>query len=465
MNGLRPPPLLGSLSARLLVLTVFFVMLAEVLIYAPSIARFRVGYLQERVSASHLATLALEASSDHKIPAALERELLDHAGAYGITLYKAGQGGELMLSHDMPPAVDARVTLGQGGFFALIGEAFMTLARSGPYILRVMGPSPRDPTVMVEVTLDEAPMRRAMVEFSERILALSLVISAITAALVYVSLQWLLVLPMRRMTENMTAFRENPEDPGRVISPSARTDEIGVAQRVLAGMEEGLRGALRERARLAALGSGVARINHDLRNILATARLVSDRIATLADPTVKRLAPTLVAALDRAVELCARTVDFARADAPPRVTRLALAPLVAEAGAAVAGLQAEGWVNEVPADIEIDADRGQLFRVFANLAANAFEAGAARVVVRARRADGAIVLEVADDGPGIAAEALDTLFQPFGRSSRAGGTGLGLAIAREIVRAHGGDLELAATGPGGTTFRVRLGAALRAAAE
>jgi signal transduction histidine kinase len=412
-----------------------------------------VTYLQERVSASHLATLALEAAPDHKISAALERELLDHAGAFGITLYKPGQGGELMLSHDMPPAVDARISLEKGGFFGLIGEAFAALTRRGPYILKVMGPSPRDPGVLVEVTLDEAPMRRAMVEYSERILVLSLVISAITAALVYLSLQWLLVLPMRRMTENMTAFRENPEDPGRVINPSARTDEIGVAQRVLAGMEEGLRGALRERARLAALGAGVARINHDLRNILATARLVSDRIAMLADPTVKRLAPTLVAALDRAVELCARTVDFARADASPRLTRFALAPLVSEAGAAVAGLQAEGWRNDVPSDLEVEADRDQLFRALSNLGANAFEAGAASVVVRARREDGTLVMEIADDGPGIAPAALDTLFQPFGRSSRAGGTGLGLAIAREIVRAHGGELELAGTGPGGTTFR------------
>ncbi len=450
MTGLRLPPLARSLSARLLVLTIFFVMLSEFLIYAPSIARFRLTYLQERIAASHLATLALEAAPGHEVSAELETELLDHAGAFGILLHKAGKAGELMLGRDMPPEIDLRVDLRAAGFFGLIEDAFAALLRRGPYVLAVMGPSPRDSGVMVEVAFDEAPMRRAMYDYSRRILALSILISVITAALVYLSLQWLLVRPMRRMTENMTAFRDNPEDQTRVMRPGTRGDEIGVAQRVLADMENGLRAALRERARLAALGSAVARINHDLRNILATARLVSDRIATLADPAVKRLAPTLVAALDRAVDLCARTVDFARADTALRPRRFGLGALIGEVGEVLAAGRPNAWRNLVPEDVEIDADRDQLFRALVNLGANAFEAGANRVSFAVVRG----ALEVADDGPGIPREVLETLFQPFGRSARPQGSGLGLAIAREIARAHGGELELAATGPGGTTFRL-----------
>ncbi|MCH7795026.1 MAG: sensor histidine kinase, partial [Proteobacteria bacterium] len=70
------PPLAESLSARLLLLTIAFVMLAEVLIYAPSIGRFRLVYLEERLAAAHLAILALEATPDQMIGEDLKRELL-----------------------------------------------------------------------------------------------------------------------------------------------------------------------------------------------------------------------------------------------------------------------------------------------------------------------------------------------------------------------------------------------------
>ena len=452
---LRLPPFWRGLSSRLLWLTIFVVMLAEVFIYAPSVARYRLVYLQERIAAAHLATLALEATPDHKLTPALEAEILKHVASFGVTLYKPGQAGHLMLAVDMPPMVNQTFDLRQETFFGLIADSFAALSRSGRYIIRVIGPSPRDPQTLVEVTLDEAVMRAGMVDYSERILILSLGIAFATAAAVYLALQMMIVRPMRRLTENMTAFGSDPEA-AAPIEPSSRTDEVGVAQRALAEMETGLRASLRERARLATLGAAVTRINHDLRNILQTAQLISDRLASVDDPSVRKMAPGLMSAIDRAIALCGRTVDYAQSDQAARRTKVPLRSLVAEAASALA--EPRGVAVEIAAgdDVSVTGDRNQLFRVFANLIGNAAEAGAKHVRVEASPANDMLVVSVADDGPGIPDAVKDTLFTPFAQSSRPGGSGLGLAIVRETLRAHGGDILLAASGPKGTTFRLRL---------
>lgn len=452
------PPLAKNLSARLLILTIFFVMLAEVLIYAPSAGRFRLTYLEERLAAAHIATLAILATPDYMVDEALERELLAHAGAYVIGLRRP-DGVKLMLSVAAPPPVDIAFDLSERSFFGLIGEALVTLAQRENRVLRVVGPSPKHPQVIVEVVLDEAPMRAALIDYSERILALSIFISLVTATLVYLSLQWLMVRPMRRISQAMTSFRENPEDLSRTPPPSRRSDEIGVVERELADMQAGLRAALREKTRLAALGTAVTKISHDLRNILATAKLVSDRLADSEDPEVRRVTPKLLAAIDRAAELCARTLNFTR-EGPPSLERrrFPLAPLVEEVGAVLPpGPGGEpAWRNAVPPGLEAEADRDQLFRVLANLGQNAIEAGATLVTVAARREEGRLLLEVADNGPGLPPRARERLFQPFVGSARPGGSGLGLAIARELMRAHGGDLRLVASTGAGTVFQLEL---------
>lgn len=462
------PALIHSLSARLLVLTVSFVMLAEVLIYAPSAGRFRLSYFEERLAAGHLAILALQATPDNMVSDELEAELLSHAGAYLVAL-KRPDGVKLMLGKGPVPTIDASVDLAQEGFFPLIGEAFVTLAQTENRVLRVVGPSPKYPQAVVEVVIDEAPMRAALVHYSSRILALSIVISVFTAALVYLSLQWLMVGPMRRMTQSMMAFREAPEDASRMIVATDRRDEIGVAQRELAEMQAGLRAALHHKTHLAALGAAVTKISHDLRNILANARLVSDRLGASGDPEVKRITPVLLAAIDRAVDLCSRTLSFTR-EGPPRLDRsnFALGPLVDEVGAALPPpLNGALWRMTGGEDIRIDADRDQLFRVLQNLGQNAFEAGATRVEIAAEPDPeaGGIAIEIADNGPGLAPRAREKLFQPFAGTGRAGGTGLGLAIARDLMRAHGGDIRLVRSTAEGTVFRLDLPAGEAAGAR
>ncbi len=426
------------------------------MIFAPSVGRFRLTYLQDRLGDAHLAILALEATPDNMVSKELERELLSHVGAYMVALSKPN-AGKLMLMSVKPDRIDASFDLRDTNFFALIGSALRTMLGDGDRILRVVGTSPNDPNILVEIVLDEAELRTLTIGYGNRILGLSFGISLFTAALVFLSLHLLMVRPMRRLTENMARFRENPEDGSRIAPPTARQDEIGMARRELASMQQGLRDALQQRAHLAALGTAVTKINHDLRNILTTARLVSDRLAASGDPEVQRITPTLVSAIDRAVNLCAQTLDFTRQGAPrvkPR--RFDLVELIADVGKNL-----PENINGAPAlrcsidgAFELEADQDQLHRVLSNLTLNSIHAGAAHVDVTAQRGEDQIVVYVTDDGSGLPPRARENLFVPFAGSARPGGTGLGLAIARELMRAHGGDLLLESSTAEGTRFKL-----------
>jgi signal transduction histidine kinase len=457
----KAPPRFGlprSLSARVLLLTIFFVMLGEVVVFLPSLARFRYNYLETRIEAARLATLALYATPDNSVSPSLQAQLLYHVGASGIVLHLPNQS-QLMIASDMPPEVDLTYDLREAGFFQLVGDAVATLARSGDLILRVLGNSPKEQNVVVEILLGERPMRTEMWEFGGRILTLSIVISLITATLVFLSLRGLLVAPMRRITTSMMAFRDNPEDASRVIVPSARDDEIGTAERALAEMQETVRQSLRHSARLAALGTAVTKINHDLRNILSTARLVSDSFAGSEAPEVKRAVPRLLGAIDRAVALCSGTLNFTREGAPPlKIQRFLLASIVEELAdlLELKGGERPLLIDRVPPDLAVEADREQLHRVLMNLLRNAMEAGARGIVVSTQARDDQVVIDISDDGPGLPPKALANLFLPFAGSARPGGTGLGLAIAREVMRAHGGDIVLSESTEHGTTFRLSL---------
>ena len=452
------PQLAHGLSTRLLVLTIFFVMLAEVAIYVPSIARFREQYLQERIRTAHLATLALEVMPDVHLSEAVAMKLLDQAGAYGIAL--AGPGmAKRALYRKMPPKADAIVNLDNVTPWDMIMESFQTLTERHNRVLRVLGYSEQEGGAMLEVIIDETPLRHAMYEYSVRILGLSIAIALLTAGLVFISLQWLMVRPIRNLTENMVMFRSDPENPDRMITPSARDDEIGMAERELAAMQRDLRMALTQRARLAAIGAAVAKISHDLRNILQTASVVSDRIASIIDPEVRRMTPRLIESIDRAINLCQHTLGYARENLPPPArARFDLRALVDDVAAdqAVANGARFSLENAVAGGTEVSADRDQLFRALTNLVKNAAEAGAKHVRVAGSSADGTVKLTVTDDGPGVPPKAQENLFQPFVGSAKSGGAGLGLVIARDILRAHGGDIALVETSEKGTVFGLDL---------
>ena len=448
-----------GLSARVLLLTILFVMVSEILIYVPSIARFRTSWLEERLSIAHLATLALEATPDYMLDPQLEVRLLSHARVRVIAV-RDTSGKNLMLRGSTPPLLlDDTIDLDDRGFMTQIREVITTLIQDGNRTLRVKGVSPQSPDVTVDVVLDEWPLHEDLIAYSWRILGLSVVISLITAALIFGALQWLIIRPMSHLTAGMVAFRQDPEEGLEEFGDSRRSDEIGVAEREFAELQRRVRRSLKQKARLAALGTAVGKINHDLRGMLATARLVADRLAESDDPEVRKAAPALVRSLDRAVDLCSDTLNFTReGPARPIPETLDLASVVAEVGESLAKQLTAGkeWVADLPAGFSLIADRAQLFRILRNLGENALQMGASRVGITARRDSGRVEIVIADDGPGLPPKALENLFVPFKGSARAGGTGLGLAIARELMRVQGGDLRLERTDAKGTIFVIDL---------
>lgn len=461
-KGRRPSGYAPGLSAKLLLLTILFVMLAEVLVFVPSVSNFRRQWLTERLAAAQIASLAAEAAPGGQLPAMLRDELLMNAKVKAIAV-KRPDSRVLVIEMDMPQEIDSSYDLRNASWPTLIGDALMVYLTPEDRVIRVVGEPGFNKGELIDVVMEEEPLKAAMIRYGLDILGLSILISIITAALVYLSLDALLVKPMTRLTRNIVRFSERPEDPTRIIDPSGRRDEIGTAERELSAMQHELSDTLAQKSRLAALGLAVSKISHDLRNMLSSAQLLSDRLRTVKDPTVQSQVPKLIASLDRAIRLCAHTLDFGQAhEAPPRRKRFAVAPLVAEIGDSL-GLPRDqiAWTLELEEGLEVDADRDQLYRVLSNLCRNAVQAlesdgeTAGEIVVSGRREGSVTIIEMADTGPGVPEKARAHLFEPFQSVARKGGSGLGLAIAAELVQAHGGQIALV-DNEGGATFRVTI---------
>ncbi len=449
-----------SLSARLLVLTLLFVMLAEILIFVPSIAFFRLNYLEKKVDFAHLATLSLLASPDNVVSEELREELLFRVGARSVVLHGANSR-LLILRENMPYIIDAEYNLAEDNPFLLIEDAFESMITGPGRIIRILSPIENEPNSQLEVVIDEAPLIREMYKYAWNIFWVSLLISILAAILVYFALHWLMVRPMRRLSENMSRFRKAPEAVTTAPVSTRRRDEIGIAEREFEILQTRLRAALKQKQHLVALGTAVTKISHDLRNILSTSQIVSDSLAEIEDPKVQKIVPRLMTSIDRAIELCTQTLKFGRADErEPRKERFLLESLVNEVRTSVGLRENEGvvWRNVIPAGMMLHADREQFYRILLNLCRNAFQAmeGKGTLEIRVCRQGPRTLIRIIDTGPGLPEKAKEHLFEPFSGSARAGGTGLGLSIVRELVVAHGGDITLESTGPAGTIFRIEL---------
>jgi signal transduction histidine kinase len=452
-----------SLSGRLLLLTLAYVLITEILIFVPAIGLYHRRLLDDHVKSAELAVLPFTEPAGNDASPALRGQLLLRADADAVAL-KRKERRDFYLTGNMPAKIDRVIELQNVSLFAEIGNAIDCIVNGGNRALRISSPTEIRNTQAIDIILRETQVHADLVSYARNIALLALLISIATALLVFMSLYVTLVRPMRRFTRAMIAFRQNPEDASRIVAASSRRDEIGIAERELAGMQRDLYGSLQQKTRLAGLGVAVAKIQHDLRNILANAQLASDRLAAVDDPVVKRLAPRLVASLDRAVSLATSILRYGRTEErEPQRARVALAPIAEEAAqSAIDAARADGvaLTSDIDPALEIDADPEQLFRILLNLSRNAVEAltarGRGRIVISAVRRGGVTALEISDDGPGIPESVRERLFQPFAGTSRPGGSGLGLAIARDLARAHGGDIELLSTGEGGTVFRVTI---------
>lgn len=452
-----------TLSGRFLILTVVFVMIAEVLIFVPSVARFREAYLLSRLERAQIAALSQIAAED-MVSAELEAELLKNAEVFNVVL-RRDEARQLILSSPMPAPIMATYDLRDPSAWGLIRDAMARLWDSEEQIIRVIGEPMREAGLLIEVTMESGRLRAAMIDYGLRILLLSAVISAVTAGLLFLAVRTVLVMPIRRVVAAMQSYAEAPEDARRIIEPAASVQELREAEEALRSMQTQLTGALRQKERLAQLGQAVAKISHDLRNILTSAQLFADRMETSHDPAVRRVAPKLLNSVSRAVNLCEATLAFGKAEEPPpALTRVPLARIVDdvfESERLAIGEADVSLSEDVPAGLVVRADAEQLYRVILNLVRNARQAIVAsgaggEISVRAQEDDAAWIITVADTGPGLPPKAREHLFQPFSGGTRKEGSGLGLAIAAELVRGHGGRLDLVRTDATGTEFALHL---------
>lgn len=448
-----------SLSARLFAITLGSILFIEALIFVPSASGVRTAWLEERIEAARIAALALEAAPMRSVSDELSRRLLMSAGVLAVAEIEDDMRFQLLappgpLEGRMHP-VDLRTSTGPGRALATLAS----FAAPDDRIL-VVSAEGSTPERVIEVVVPQAPLKATLVAFGWRILGLSLLIALVAAGVIYLLLHYLVVHPMQMVAVSVEQFRRDPGSWTRRLAPTRRTDEIGRAQNALSDMEVAVADAFRQRAHLAELGSAVAKINHDLRNSLASAQLVSDVLSRSDDPRVQRAAPRLERALERAIGLATATLDYSKAKpVAPVAETVSLRAIIGEAAEeALSGFPAVALSNNVPADLMLQTDPDHLHRIAANLVRNAAEAmteaASPSAQVQIKIENGAIIF--ADNGPGLPSAAQDNLFRPFAGSSRANGTGLGLVIAHEVAEALGGGLQLASTGPEGTRFRLSL---------
>ena len=466
-----PGPFSG-LSAKLIATIVFVILAVEVVIYLPSVGNYRAAWLDDRLRIGIVAARVIDAVPDvMNIPKMVTDNLLNSAGATAIVYRRGGKSELIELDNAPMPRAAVTADMRMRDPMSLIGGALDTLVFGGGRTLRIIGNTDGDTASQVEVLMPEAPLKRELLDYSRNIAVISLVIAAITSVVIFVTLNRLLIAPIRRVTANMVAYRQAPENAALIIAPSRRRDEIGVVEQELAAMETDLFSMLKQRRHLADLGLAVAKINHDLRNTLTGAQLLSDQVANLDDPKVQRLAPRLVHTLDRAIGFAQSVIDYGRqSGAPPRPVPVDLHALIDES-VFDAGLVSHPDIkvtNDVPDAVTVRVDPDQMARVFVNLLKNAREALEApggkiadpAVTIGFAETREGIAISIRDNGPGLPPRAKEHLFVAFEGSARAGGTGLGLAIARELTEGNGGQLAYVPQ-EAGTCFEVTLPASLR----
>lgn len=459
-----------GLQTKLIILTIAFVMIAEVLAFVPSVANTRLRWIEDRLNTAAAASVVVDGQQAMILPQEVQTDALMATGTKAIILRKEGVS-RVIASVDMPPEIHRHYHIDETGPVQAMVDAFDTLIFGGNRTIRVFGKVADDENIQIELVMEDKQLRLAMLIYSRNVLIISLIIAFITSGLLFFALNRLMIGPIRRITRSMQQFSQEPQDATRIIKPRNGDDELWLAEQHLSLMQTQLHGTLKQQKRLAELGLAVSKINHDMRNILTSAQLLSDRMANINDPLFKRLAPKLLQTIDRAVGYSSTVLSYGKAsEREPKRQLLRLHVLVDDVYETLTPQIEQSEVefhNQVPKDLEIEADHEQLVRVLTNISRNAIEALSSldksdvAVVKRLTISTGlhtenVLSIFVEDTGPGMPEKARENLFKPFRGSTRAGGTGLGLAIAKELVEAHGGSIQLIDKQSTGTRFDIRL---------
>ena len=456
-----------GLSARLFLLTAAFALAVEALIVAPNLAAFHERWLRDRLQAAELASVGVEALPYSAVEDDTAAELMRIGGVQAVALTEQGVRRLLLQAPNLPRAPEL-IDLRQENSGQRLVDPWKTLFGHPDRSLRVQAKPRYRSGDFIEIVTPAQPLKRELRAFLLNSLLISLLISLTAGALLYGALTLLVVRPLQRVTRSMERFAADPESDPEI--PSTRHDEIGRVERELARMQEEVRQSLRSRARLVALGEAVAKINHDLRNMLTSAQMASERLAASPDPAVAKALPRLERALGRAAALSRNVLEYGRSEEPTPQKRRVVLTHALNTAAEDAGLEPDGvrLVKQLPPRFAVEADPDQLYRILVNLMRNARQAieadpgrpaerrGKGAITVSAFAEDGQCVVRVADDGPGIPPRLAERLFEPFVSSKSSEGTGLGLTISRELAALHGGDLRLAESSAAGAVFELRL---------
>jgi len=457
------------ISGKLLLMTIGFVMLAELVIFIPSATTFRQDWLNDRAQQAGLLAQALTGVPDYEASEILTNQFMHDTDVIMMSAKRDGMN-EFMLGH--PPEAEGveLVDLREARRFPLFRDAFRAFFGSSQGSLRVLATSPVQGQDALELIIPKVKLQRAMRDYAKDIAMLSLVIALITGLLIYLAMLFMIIRPIEKLATGLADFRQDPETRRSNVPPSSRKDEIGQLQREFYDMKQGVRASFKQRERLATLGMAVAKINHDLRNVLASASLISERLEGDQEERIAKMGGRLTRAIDRGIKLTSEVLNFSLSgqdEADLDVVRISL--LVGEAAGDTIGGFGTGrrritFTNNIPSEMIVTADKDHTYRIFHNLFRNASQAMAKmpdddavrNLTVEAIPSGDHISILVKDTGPGLPEKAKNNLFKAFASASGRGSTGLGLTISQDLAREQGGDIMLESTSKEGTIFAVSL---------
>lgn len=460
------------LSSKLLLLTISFVMIAELLLFVPSAALFRQSWLTDRAQQARLMTQAIAGVPNFEASEILTKQFMEDTDVVLMSTKHDGMN-ELILGTLQDQDSDAlenakfrMIDLRKKQYLPKFSDAFMDFFGPREGYLRVLAGSPVEGHDTLELIIPRIKLRDALRDYFKRIFWLSFLIAVITGSMIYLAMSALIIHPVQRLAADMTRFRENPSLHRATSKEAKRKDEIGQLEREFIDMKQSLRAAFRQRERLAGLGLSVAKINHDLRNVLTSAMMISDRLAADKEERIQKIGDKLTRNIERGVGLTEDVLAYSKADtADPKIENLRISFLLGEVAADVIG-QFEGTTfrNKVPSELSVRADPDHAYRIFNNLFRNASQAMQSQekrvLSVAADIHDGRVNIMLTDTGPGLPDKARENLFQAFKGGQGKGSTGLGLTISKELAIANGGDINLVSSDATGTRFQVTLNLAL-----
>ena len=456
------------LSSKLLLLTIGFVMLAEMLVFIPSVALERQNWLSDRAERAGLLAQALTGVPNYEASEVLTKQFMEDTDVLLMAAKRDGMT-ELFLG-DPPEEVKAMISIDLRELprFPSLIAPFQDIFSNGEETLMLQVVSPVEGQDALELLIPRDKLRAALMDYLNNIFWLSLLIAIFTGSLIYWSMSAMIIRPVKTLAEDMTAFREDPERQRPARGRPKRKDEIGQLEREFIDMKQSQRAAFRQRERLAGLGLAVAKINHDLRNVLTSALLISDRLSMNPDEKMADMGERLTRTVERGIGLTEDVLSYSKAEtADPQIQDTRIAFTAGEAAAdVIAQFPGTKFRNVIPTDLMVQTDPDHAYRIFHNLFRNAAQAMAAhdgphrRLQVNVEILDGLAELRISDTGPGLPERAKENLFQAFSsaqaHSANTKSTGLGLSISKELAKAQGGDLNLMSSDESGTRFLLTL---------